>query len=34
MTCILLQVAGALGVDVVMIAPGGLGISFDQVTNP
>ena len=25
------QVAGALGVDVVMIAPGGLGISFDQL---
>eukprot|EP00802_Teleaulax_amphioxeia_P012575 Tamp_12618.p3 GENE.Tamp_12618~~Tamp_12618.p3 ORF type:complete len:153 (+),score=25.85 Tamp_12618:679-1137(+) len=25
------QVAGALGVDVVMIAPGGLGVSFDQL---
>ena len=23
--------AGALGVDVVMIAPGGLGVSFDQL---
>jgi phosphate acetyltransferase len=25
------QIAGALGVDVVIIAPGGLGISFDQL---
>mmetsp|Transcript_14977 Transcript_14977/g.21830 ORF Transcript_14977/g.21830 Transcript_14977/m.21830 type:complete len:442 (+) Transcript_14977:63-1388(+) len=25
------QVAGALGVDVVLIAPGGLGVSFDQL---